>query len=135
MVGDEQAISLTFDNTANAVLLNAVDHDSLPQFGIRDFLGNVINNKIFQSVVKSVVKNTLLQRGIPLKESIPGASPPEVARMLGGLVMHPQVAEYVAAYKNTLQPEEEEADAGVTLNEKETSGKAENAVAGTVTPK
>ncbi|KAG6374203.1 hypothetical protein JVT61DRAFT_4857 [Boletus reticuloceps] len=89
--------------SANAQLLNSIDPESLTQFGIRDFLGNVINNKLFQSIVKSVVKNTLTQRGIPLKQSIPGASPPEVSRMVGGLAVHPEVARVVMAYKDFLR--------------------------------
>ncbi|KAF8124349.1 hypothetical protein EV363DRAFT_1354250 [Boletus edulis] len=89
--------------SANAQLLNSIDPESLTQFGIRDFLGNVINNPLFQSIVKSVVKNALTQRGIPLRQSVPGASPPEVSRMVGGLAVHPEVAHVVMAYKDFLR--------------------------------
>ncbi|KAF8128010.1 hypothetical protein EV363DRAFT_1512302 [Boletus edulis] len=89
--------------SANAQLLNSIDPESLTQFGIRDFLGNVINNPLFQSIVKSVVKNALTQRGIPLRQSVPGASPPEVSRMVGGLAVHPEVAHVVMTYKDTLR--------------------------------
>lgn len=85
--------------------MNKIDPESLAQFGIKDFLGSVIKNKLFQSVVKNVVKGTLESRGVELKESIPGASPPEVARMIGGLSLHPEVAGYAEEYSKTIRRE------------------------------
>ncbi|KAF8438346.1 hypothetical protein L210DRAFT_942961 [Boletus edulis BED1] len=113
--------------SANAQLLNSIDPESLTQFGIRDFLGNVINNPLFQSIVKSVVKNALTQRGIPLRQSVPGASPPEVSRMVGGLAVHPEVAHVVMTYKDILRVKQ------TGMKGKDGKGDVGNAVGGITT--
>ena len=61
-----------------------------------------MKNKFFQSLVKHLVKNALVQRGIPM-QSIPGASPTEVVKMLAAIGVHDNIAQYIEAYKNDFQ--------------------------------
>ena len=68
-----------------------------------DFLGGVVDNKLFQSIVKNVINNTLVQRGVQLTESIPAASPQTVARVMAGLSAHPQVGASVKEYASRFQ--------------------------------
>ena len=68
-----------------------------------DFLGGVVDNKLFQSIVKNVINNTLVQRGVQLTDSIPAASPQTVARVMAGLSAHPQVGASVKEYANYFQ--------------------------------
>lgn len=76
------------------------------QFGLTDPLRDVAKNKFFQSLVKHAVKNALEQHGIPMKQSIPGASPTEVAKMMTAICMDDEIAHCVKAYKDAFQGSE-----------------------------
>ena len=69
------------------------------QYGLTDPFGDVVKNKLFQSLVKHLVKNALVQRGIPM-QSIPGASPTEVVKMMAAIGAHDNIGQHIEAYKN-----------------------------------
>ncbi|KAG6374201.1 hypothetical protein JVT61DRAFT_4855 [Boletus reticuloceps] len=73
------------------------------QYGLTDPLRDVAKNKLFQSLVKNIVKNAVKQHGIPMGQSIAGVSPTEVATMMAAISSHERIAQYVEAYKDDFQ--------------------------------
>lgn len=73
------------------------------QFGSSDPFEDVVTNKLFQSLVKHVVNNTLEQRGIPTNQPIPGASSNQVSKMMAAICTHDRVAHYIKTYKEQFQ--------------------------------
>lgn len=79
------------------------DADLARRFGLSDPLRDVARNKLFQSLVKHMVKDTLVQRGIPIRESIPGVSPTIVTQMMAGIGAHEGIANFIMAYKDVFK--------------------------------
>jgi len=86
-----------------AMKLKAVNHSFFQsvnptidvQSGIMDTMTKVINNPLFKSVVKNIINQVLVQRGIPTDTSIPGSAQSAVLDTIGALIMNPTFKEAV----------------------------------------
>ncbi|KAF8550331.1 hypothetical protein OG21DRAFT_1514158, partial [Imleria badia] len=80
---------------ADMDILSGIDPASLRRSGINTFVGGVTKDKLFQSIMKIIVYRTMVQHGIPTKNSIPGAAQTEVMRLIAALSMRDDVGQLV----------------------------------------
>jgi hypothetical protein len=80
----------------NGTYLDSINASQGIQFGIFDFVGSVISNPIFTSVVKNVVGQVFAQRGITTAVSSPGTAQHDVMNAIGTLITHPDFAKAIS---------------------------------------
>ncbi|KAG6374199.1 hypothetical protein JVT61DRAFT_4853 [Boletus reticuloceps] len=100
---------LSFYNP-NVDVLRYVDPASLKRSGINQFAGEVTKNKLFKSIMKIIVYRTMVQRGIPTNDSIPGATETEVTRLIAALSVHDKLGQLVKQHRVAFSGEDDNGD-------------------------
>ena len=58
-------------------------------------MGKVVNDPLFKSIVRNIVNEVLVQRGIPTVRGVPGSAQNDVLNLLGGVVTDPAFGQIV----------------------------------------
>ncbi|KAF8124344.1 hypothetical protein EV363DRAFT_1354239 [Boletus edulis] len=95
-------------------VLRYVDPASLKRSGINQFAGEVTKNKLFKSIMKNIVYRTMVQRGIPMNDSIPGATETEVTKLIAALSVHDKLGQLVKEHRVAFSGEDDNRDKTVT---------------------
>jgi len=82
----------------NQAISRTIDPAALRRSGVNGFIGEVTKDKMFRAIVKNVVYRTMEQHGITPKVSLLGSTQNEVMKMLGTLVMHSDLGDYIRYY-------------------------------------
>jgi hypothetical protein len=77
------------------LFLKSVNLTSGAQFGILDTIAKVVENPLFRGVVKNIVNQVFIQRGIPAVASIPGSAQKDVLDTIGAIITNPAFAKAI----------------------------------------
>ncbi|KAI3618262.1 peptidase m12a astacin [Moniliophthora roreri] len=84
-----------YQKLINGTFLNAAQSTSGAQSGIPFAISNIVENPLFRSVVKNIVNQVLVQRGIPTVTPILGSGEKDVLDTIGVIITNPVFAKTV----------------------------------------